>query len=41
LQPTKEYFKEKRYQRSLREKLEDAIFTFIVGILLCALISKK
>ena len=41
LQPTKEYFKEKRYQRSLREKLEDAIFPFIVGILVCALISKK
>ena len=41
LQPTEKYFKEKRYQRSLREKLEDAIFPFIVGILLCALISKK
>ena len=41
LQPTEKYFKEKRYQRSLREKLEDAIFPFIVGILVCALISKK
>jgi len=41
LQPTKEYFKEKRYQRSLREKLEDAVFPFIIGMLVCALIIKK
>ena len=41
LQPTKEYFKEKRYERSLREKLEDAVFPFVIGMLVCALIIKK
>jgi hypothetical protein len=41
LQPTQKLIKEKGHERSLREKLEDAIFPFIIGFLFCFIITRK
>ena len=41
LQPTQKYIKEKGYKRSLREKLEDAIFPIIIGILFGFIVTRK
>lgn len=41
LRPTEKTISEKRFKRSLREKLEDAIFPLIVGILLTILLRRK
>ena len=41
LRPSKETIKEKGIKRSFREKLEDAIFPFIMGFLLALLIRRK
>lgn len=40
MQPTEKYFKEKKFKRSLREKLEDSILPILVGFLLALLIKK-
>jgi len=41
LQPTQKYIKEKGFKRSLREKLEDAIFPILIGLLLGFIITRK
>ena len=41
LQPSQTITKEKGFKRSLREKLEDAIFPIILGILIALLIKRK
>lgn len=41
LQPTQKLVKEKGRERTLREKLEDAIFPLIVGILLAIIFRRK
>lgn len=41
LQPTQKLLKETRYKRSLREKLEDAIFPILIGLLLGFIITRR
>ena len=41
LQPTQKYIKEKGYQRSLREKLEDSVLPLICGFLIGFIINIK